>query len=289
MHGLVRLPRGYVVTLFMIFMGRNKGGIGMGITNVSTQRYQQTTDSSNFKRRNTLQEKQGVSESILEKKQLQKNMQKVDTYEPSKIGAYDIEKLSQKAQDYLAQLKEKYNMADIIIAEYATDEEARRLMAGSSKAYSIVITPDLLERMATEEETREKYEGILDQGFANMKTIKEQLGEDADNIKSLGMTVDKDGNIKYFATLNNQRIQAEKRLEEKKEKQEAKKAEEKKEEEKIEKEERRSQRVVMADTIEELIEKIKNQNKEEAKEQEMIFAKTAQEEARKGSAVDFSL
>lgn len=261
----------------------------MGIREVLGQRYQQTTDSSNFRKKNSLQEKQGGSETGLQNKQLQNNRKKVDAYEPSKVEAYDISKLSQEAQDYLEKLKEKYNMADIIVAEYSTDEEARRFMAGATKSYSIVITPDLLERMATEEDVRVKYEGILDQGFANMETVKEQLEEDADSVKSIGMTVDNDGNIKYFATLDNQRIQAEKRLEERKEKQEQKKAQEKKEEEKAEKEERRKRRTLMADSIEELIEKIKSQNKEEVREQEMIFAKTAKEEENKGIAIDYSL
>lgn len=208
-----------------------------------------------------------------------------------KLETYDLSKLSGRAQDYLKTLKEKYNMADIIIADYATDEEAQAYMAGAKKDYAVVITPDLLERMATDEEAQKKYEGILDKAMGDMATIKEQLGDDADKVSGIGMTVDNDGNVKYFAMLDEQRVKDAERQEEIKEKRAEEKKTKKKEEEQDKKEEQISKKtkIIKADSIEELIEKIRNYKGGDDREAELIFAKTAQEEARKGAAIDYSL
>lgn len=270
----------------------------MGITDVVYNRYQQTqtgTYQNNGVRNQRTANKEMAERRTQESRTPQYSKQnKTERFESAnKVEAYDTSKLSKEAQDYLSQLKEKYNIADVIVADYHTDEEANALMAGASKDYAIVITPDLLEKMAAEEDTRTKYEEILDTGLGKMGNIKEELGEDADKVSTIGMTVDKEGKVKYFAVLDEQREQDAKRMEEQKEARAKEKAEKKKEEEKEKLEELRDSksRIITADSIEELIKKIK-ERKEEEKEQEdsnMIFAKTAQEEANKGAKIDFSL
>lgn len=270
----------------------------MGITDVVYNRYQQTQTG---KYQNKGVKNQRTANKEMAERRTQESripeyskQNKIDRFErTNKVETYDTSKLSKGAQDYLTQLKEKYNMADIIVADYHTDEEAGELMAGASKDYAIVITPDLLEKMAAEEDTRTKYEEILDMGLGKMDNIKEQLGEDADKVSSIGMTIDKEGKVKYFAVLDEQREQDAKRMEEQKETRAKEKAEKKKAEEKERLEEQRhaKSRMITADSIEELIKKIKERQIEEKdqEEQNMFFAKTAQEEANKGANVDFSL
>lgn len=278
----------------------------MGITDVLYGQYQQTQYGNyNQNKRGKAAEKyeegknvvnnhaQKLNQNITDSKEkVEKTAEKAARYDrTSALETYDLSKLSTKAQDYLEKLKEKYNMADIIIADYATDEEAQAYMAGAKKDYAVVITPDLLEKMATDEEAQTKYEGIIDQAMGNMTTIKEQLGEDADKVSGIGMTVDDDGNVKYFAMLDEQRVRDSERQEALKEKRAEEKKAEKKEEAQEKQEERitKKTKTIKADSIEELIEKIRNYKGEEEKEVELTFAKTAQEEAKKGAAIDFSL
>lgn len=267
----------------------------MGITEVVYSRYQQTQtgkyQNKGFKSQRTAQ-KDIADKKVKENKTAEYIKQdKIERFDrTTKVETYDTSKLSKDAQDYLEKLKEKYNIADVIVADYHTDEEANALMAGTSKDYAIVITPDLLEKMASEEDTRTKYEEILDTGLGKMENIKEELGEDADKVSKIGMTVDEEGQVKYFAVLDEQREQDAKRMEEQKETRAKEKAEKKKADEKERLEELRQSksRIITADTIEELIKKIRERQEEE-EEPIMIFAKTAQEEANKGAKVDFSL
>lgn len=278
----------------------------MGITDVLYSQFQQTQygNYSQSKRgkaaakyevgKNAIKDNsQNVNRNMIDsEKTVERVSEKAAKYEKtSKLETYDLSKLSEQAQDYLAKLKEKYNMADIIIADYSTDEEAQAYMAGAKKDYSVVITPDLLERMATEEEAQEKYEGIIDQAIGDMTTMKEQLGDDADKVSSIGMTVDNDGNVKYFAMLDEQRVKDTERQQELREKRTEEKKAKKKEEAQKKQEERlpKKTKLIKADSIEELIEKIRNDKDEDEKEVELTFAKTAQEEAQKGAAVDYSL
>ncbi|MCI8409836.1 MAG: hypothetical protein HFJ09_11305 [Lachnospiraceae bacterium] len=270
----------------------------MGITDVVYNRYQQT-QTGKYQNKGVKNQRTANNDMAERRTQESKTSEyarqnKVDRFEKtSKVETYDISRLSKEAQGYLTQLKEKYNIADVIVADYHTEEEANALMAGASKDYAIVITPELLEKMAAEEDTRTKYEEILDMGLGKMGNIKEELGEDADKVSTIGMTVDKEGKVKYFAVLDEQREQDAKRMEEQKEIRNKEKAEKKKAEEKEKLEEFRDSksRIITADSIEELIKKIKERQAEEKEqeEQNMFFAKTAQEEANKGAKIDFSL
>lgn len=270
----------------------------MGITDVVYNRYQQT-QTGKYQNKEVKNQRTASKDMADRKAQESRTTEysrrnKTERFERvNKVETYDTSKLSKEAQDYLSQLKEKYNIADVIVADYHTDEEANALMAGASKDYAIVITPDLLEKMAAEEDTRTKYEEILDMGLGKMENVKEELGEDADKVSTIGMTVDKEGKVKYFAVLDEQREQDAKRMEEQKEIRAKEKAEKRKEEEKERLDDQRSlkSRMVTADSLEELIKIIKERLTEEKEqaEQNMFFAKTAQEEANKGAKVDFSL
>ena len=163
-------------------------------------------------------------------KAYQKNAGGIHMEEKKKVE--DEVELSEAAKNLLAELKEKYGDIDFFVAEFSTDEEAQYYHNQSTKTYSCVIDPKTLEEMAADEAVKEKYVGIIDTADEKFDQVKEELGEDADQIKRMGITVDKDGVVTYFAELTKQTVKMQDDL---RNQQKAMKAEKKEREEKAEK------------------------------------------------------
>ena len=205
-----------------------------------------------------------------ELKAYQKNAGSLHLEEKKKVE--DEVELSEAAKNLLAELKEKYGDIDFFVAEFSTDEEAQYYHNQSTKKYSCVIDPQTLEEMAADEAVKEKYVGIIDTADEKFDQVKEELGEDADQIKRMGITVDKDGVVTYFAELTKQTVRMqEDRLNEQKEIRAEKKEKEEKAERKKDDKEKVDHKPVVdkenskpadpnkvtASTIEELTAKIK--------------------------------
>lgn len=109
--------------------------------------------------------------------------------------------LSDAAKKLLEELRQKYGNMDISVAEWSTDEEQDYYASLTDKEFSVLINPELLEKMAADESVREQYESILGNAGAAADTLKEELGEDADKIKSFSITVDADGTVSYAVQL----------------------------------------------------------------------------------------
>ena len=203
--------------------------------------------------------------------------------------------LSDGAKKILDELKEKYgNNTDFFIANYSSDEEAQEYLSRGTKEYSVLIEPELLEEMAKDAETKEKYFGIIEDGTKQLDKIKEDLKESGKDgeVKNIGFSVNRDGTLSFFAKLEqSSRAQAE-RIEKNREK----KAEEAKKEEKKEARRLRDKQAVerdykgfgrdqvkkadiKADSAEELLEKIKNFDWNSVNSEEKLMV---------GSKVDFS-
>ena len=56
--------------------------------------------------------------------------------------------LSETAQKYLQELKQKYTNMDFIVADFESDEEAQKYLKQGTGEYNCVITPETLEKMA---------------------------------------------------------------------------------------------------------------------------------------------
>ena len=176
-------------------------------------------------------------------------------------GIQEGVQLSDAAKDLLSELREKYGNMDTAVAELSTDEEQDYYASLSDKDYSVLINPELLEKMETDPAAREKYESILSGAGEKFDTIKEELGEDADKIESFSITLDKDGNVSYAVKLLKDMQESSSKADKKQqERLEEKRAERKKiEEDRIEKitEKKQETEKIEASSIEELIEKIK--------------------------------
>ena len=180
--------------------------------------------------------------------------------------------LSDAAAKYYEELKEKYgdSMNFVLVSEDMKDAaESVSGMYASTDKLTVLIDTDKIERMATDEAYREKYENLLTQANAQMSGLSDSLGSVAEDIVGYGMKVNDDGTATYFAVLKDmnaksaelREARAEKAAEEKK----AEKKEESREaqEEAIEAARTRSRELsgtvtIEASSVEELVKKIQD-------------------------------
>lgn len=117
------------------------------------------------------------------------------------VGSSKTSQLSKTAQSYLERLKKKYCNMDFIIADYETDEEADALLSSGKGEYNVLITPDLLEKMAADEDVAAEYEGVIESSVNDINFARSELGEDADMVDRFGITLNADGTISITARL----------------------------------------------------------------------------------------
>lgn len=183
-------------------------------------------------------------------------------------------KLSKKAQDFLKTLREKYGDYDFFISN--STDDLKTLAKSGNKEFSVIFSGAELERMANDEKyANEKMQGV--EGAVKMckriceengyvSTFGDGTGENG-TINKIGISIDDNGNMKFFAELEKNSRKQRERIEKNREK----KAEEKKEEEKkaADKEKKLNhyqgkdafsvkRMTIEADSAEELIDKIKN-------------------------------
>lgn len=214
-------------------------------------------------------------------------------------------KLSEKASKYYEQLKKKYSNMNFILVSEDQKENAKANAAGYANSNNMVVLidedkEDKIERMASDENYRKQYEGIIANAASGISQLASSLSATGTSVKGFGMQVNDNGTASYFAVLEKSSAAQKERIEKKAvEKKEAKKtaqkkAEKKKNEERLEKKRKETGDVndtddaetvtVTASSIEELLEKIKDQ--------EQLFlsdtVKTPQEK-NVGQNVDFSV
>lgn len=110
-------------------------------------------------------------------------------------------KLSDKAKNLLKELKKTYGDVDFIVANYETDEEADAYLSRGTKEFSVLIDPEELEKMANDDELKKKNLGIIDEAKEKLSGMKEQLGDKKDEVTRFGVSIDKNGQVSFFAEL----------------------------------------------------------------------------------------
>lgn len=208
-----------------------------------------------------------------------------DTSGKKKVSGQTIgnPKLSEKASKYYEQLKKKYSNMNFILVSEDQKENAKANAAGYANSNNMVvlIDEDKIERMASDENYRKQYEGIIANAASGISQLASSLSATGTSVKGFGMQVNDNGTASYFAVLEKSSAAQ-------------KKAEKKKNEERLEKKRKETGDVddtddtetvtVTASSIEELLERIKDQ--------EQLFlsdtVKTPQEK-NVGQNVDFSV
>lgn len=188
-------------------------------------------------------------------------------------GVQEGIELSDAAKNLLAELREKYGDMEFSVASWSTDEEQDYYASLTDKAYSVLINPELLEKMATDPAAREEYEAIISGAGDKFDTLKEELGDDADKVTGFSITMDKDGSVSYAVKLlkdmeEGSRVDKETEQERIEEKRAEKKKAEKERQEKVVEKKQETEKIE-ASSIEELIKKIREKlHPEEAEETE---------------------
>lgn len=126
----------------------------------------------------------------------------------------DEPKLSAKAQSYLDKLREKYGDYDFIISN---DLDTTKTV-DSTKAYSVILTPEELERMAEDDDYAQKVMGNVGKAVDILKDVSSKDLGDGVQFSQLSVSFDTEGNMKLFAQLEKLSADQKERLEAAKEK-----------------------------------------------------------------------
>ena len=151
--------------------------------------------------------------------------------------------LSEKAESYYKELKEKFGNMDFILVSKDQKENAKAMAGNFANPYRMVVLIDeeKIERMAADENFRAKYEGMIANAASGLKQLKAQVESSGqgDNVKGYGLVMNDNGTATFFAALKKtseaQKARIEAKLEQNREekKAEAKEAEKAAEEEKL--------------------------------------------------------
>ena len=209
-------------------------------------------------------------------------------------------KLSENAQKYYESLKKKYGDYDFILVSKDQKDFAQANAAKyANKNKTVVLIDDeKIERMASDEEYRKKYEGVLDNAKSQLAQLKASMEKSGANVKGYGMKVNDGGLTSFFAVLKkssaDQKARLEKKAAEKKADKKAadKKAAKKAWEEKIHGDKAKGPGrdrevdddavVVTADSVEDLMKKV-----EEFQQNELMDSIQTEEEKMVGQNFDF--
>lgn len=192
-------------------------------------------------------------------------------YETAKAGKNKISgrtigdvKLSDEAAKYYEQLKEKYSNMEFVLVSKDMKEQAQAQAASFANPAKMVVLIDeeKIEKMATDENFRAQYEGVIANAAAQMNNLGSQISSgNYSNVTAYGIQLNDDGTTSFFAVIDEQ-IEANK---ERLEKQLKKKADERKAEQKEFDKERLEalkgadgKKVVTASSVEELLVKIQD-------------------------------
>lgn len=112
-------------------------------------------------------------------------------------------KLSEKAQKYYEKLRKKFGNYDFILV---SEDQKANAQANASKYANknktvVLIDEDKIERMATDESYRKKYEGILSGATSQMQQLQAGLSQSGARVQGYGMQVNDGGTLSFFAVL----------------------------------------------------------------------------------------
>lgn len=202
-------------------------------------------------------------------------------------------KLSDKAKEYYEQLKSKYHNLEFIAVSKDMKDSVQKHAAnyGNGGKMVVLIDEEKLERMATDEDFRKKYEGIISMGQQKLAEAKNSFASSGAKLLNFGMKVEDDGKVSFFATVEKSQEAQKARIEKKQEaKREARVKEKRKaakeaREERIEEtrediREAREGVTLRADSVEDLLKKL----------QDYVYEHggiRTEEELQVGGAIDF--
>lgn len=118
--------------------------------------------------------------------------------------------LSKKAQSVLDALTAKYGNMDFYVQDFGSASEAKKIMSGSTREFSVLLSPDELEKMANDKSYMQEKLNAIDGAMSMSEKINSQFGftssDKNDFVKSdlarLGISFDSNGKMTLFADLS---------------------------------------------------------------------------------------
>ena len=125
-------------------------------------------------------------------------------------------KLSDEAAKYYDQLKSKFGNMDFILVSKDMKEQAKAMASSFANPNKMVVLIDeeKLERMATDEAFRNKYEGIIANAKSGLSQLKQSIGS-SQQVKGYGMLLNDGGNASFFAVIDKSLAAQRERIEKK--------------------------------------------------------------------------
>ncbi len=168
-------------------------------------------------------------------------------------------KLSEKAQKLLEKLRKTYGNMDFMAADFEDGEEAKEILSRGTKEFSVLFSCDELEKMASDEKYEQEYMSRVESAVRMSSQINQQFGFESafgkdgngGEVTRVGISFNQDGSTTFFAELEKSSEKQRERIEKAGEEKRAEKRE------KAEKEERVKSATVWADSLEELLEKVR--------------------------------
>lgn len=164
-------------------------------------------------------------------------------------------KLSKKAQALLEKLRKTYGDMDFMVADFSSGEEAKEILSRGTKEVSVLFSSKELEKMASSEKYEKEYLNRIQGALRMSDQINREFGftkagENSD-ITKIGISFNDDGTTSFFAELEKSSAKQKESIEKsREEKREQKKADAKKTED-------TKHATVYADSIKELVKKMK--------------------------------
>lgn len=128
------------------------------------------------------------------------------TQKKSKVSGKTIgePKLTEQAAKYYEELKKKYSNMDFILVSKDQKEQAQSQAGNYANANKMVVLIDeeKIERMATDENYRKQYEGIIGNAALQLPQMQSSLSSSGANVKGYGIQVNDNGTASYFAVID---------------------------------------------------------------------------------------
>lgn len=111
--------------------------------------------------------------------------------------------LSEKAQKYYDELKKKYSNMDFVLVSKDMKEAAKAQAGSYANPHRLVVLIDeeKVERMASDENFRKQYEGIISSAAVKLPQLQSQLANKP-GVKAFGMQINDGGNASFFAVVD---------------------------------------------------------------------------------------
>lgn len=107
--------------------------------------------------------------------------------------------LSETAQSYLSDLKQKYLDVNITVTDFKNDKQMDNFILGSGGGNNIAVSSNIIEKMATDSATAAKYEKVIADVPNAAKESKAAIAALGGENIACGTYIDKDGKVSYWS------------------------------------------------------------------------------------------